>query len=237
MKYSMKKVCFAKVLIWCVLGGTVAAGYIDTPDIVIGLLSPSEPAFINTIQIKPAVDMALEAVARRVRAGQYPNMSLSVITNDTGSGCGDNEIRVLAIAARMFINSAVYCYIGPPCSGESTAAGELATYLNIPIITATMPSLDFINKKSRFRTMTRTSYELRTIIKVMLSTLHHFRWSNFAFIYEFPRDNASLVLLDFNIPFSEFTDNEFAVRYISMEETDALDDVLLSAIEKNRGRS
>ncbi|XP_041459161.1 atrial natriuretic peptide receptor 1-like isoform X2 [Lytechinus variegatus] len=212
----------------------MVAGFIESQDIVIGLLSPSEPAFINTVQIKPAVDMALEAVARRVRAGQYPNLSLSIIVNDTGSGCGTNQIRVLSIAAMMFINSRVYCYIGPPCSGESTAAADLATYLNIPIVTATLPSIEFINKQSRFPTMTRTSYEMKTIIKVILSTLRHFRWSNFAFIYQFHTGNASVVLLDFVIPFPEFTDNEFAVRYISIEEPDSLDAVLLSAIEKNR---
>ncbi|XP_063953964.1 atrial natriuretic peptide receptor 3-like isoform X2 [Lytechinus pictus] len=178
--------------------------------------------------------MALEAVARRVRAGQYPNLSLSIIVNDTGSGCGTNQIRVLSIAAMMFINSRVYCYIGPPCSGESTAAADLATYLNIPIVTATLPSIEFINKHSRFPTMTRTSYEMKTIIKVILSTLRHFQWSNFAFIYQFPTGNASVVLLDFVIPFPEFTENEFAVRYISIEEPDSLDAVLLSAIEKNR---
>ncbi|XP_071507030.1 atrial natriuretic peptide receptor 1-like [Diadema antillarum] len=230
MKRTVKKL---SVLFTCCIFDIVYGLVEGKINVTLGLLSPLEPAFITTAQIKPAIDIAVEAIYDRSRPEIRPNFTLSVVTNNRDFGCEDEQIKVIALAAYLYHVKYVSAFIGPPCGPETTSAADLAEVYNLPLITPTIPSLSFINRRTRYPYLTRTAYEVRSLTAAIKALRKHFNWNNFAVIYQQGSDNSSIYLFDFLIPISEDDDATQSMELIPIDPPLTLDAVLQHAIRTN----
>lgn len=125
----------------------------DNKEIVIVLLMSNQkelPIFFEIV--KPTVELAVEKISAK-----YPHLKFRVKSRKDDNSCESNVLG--AIAAEEYYVNKVSAFIGPICGRALDDVARLATYWQIPIITAGGMGAEFSNKNV-YKSLTRVAFSL-----------------------------------------------------------------------------
>ena len=180
---------------------------------------------------KPPCDIALKKVNDLAQKGIYLNISISYVWSTTGKTCGSPFMEAPGIASQLYYEHNIMALFGPPCGHETVGAGNLAAFWNIPILSgiSTLPALD---QKSRYKTLTRTSWKMSTLGNAVLSFFKDNEWTAAAVLYDqmtiWPTlANGLKVLL---------TDDGIKVNYVPLANYQKINVALVDTIKRGRSK-
>lgn len=200
-------------------------------EINIGILLPEQERYIfHTPRINPAVDIALETVQQRITEGHYVNFSMTSFYRNTGPLCSPNHIIAAGISSRLYFENDVVAFIGPPCSFATVAVADLSAFWNVPVITGVSTSADLDNK-SRFKTLTRTSYKLGSLAEFMARIFEMFQWRRCAIVW----DNWPTFRLIANSIRARMLSSEYFVYDVPIAEYSSITEAVDQAANNSRG--
>lgn len=119
---------------------------------LVGLfVSSSElPIFLEIM--KPTLEISVEAANKK-----FPQLNITLSIESASSTCKSN--RAGAIAAEKYYQGHVSAFIGPACSLALDSVARMASFWNVPILTAGGIDSKFSNK-DLYRTLSRLSFSL-----------------------------------------------------------------------------
>ena len=170
-------------LVFILLG--VSSNYIHTQHVAItvGLMfSDIGGRPLHYWHFKPACDIAIATVNKEARKGHYLNISLSSVLGTTDAFCGRPFIRASGVASDLYNDHNIKAIFGPPCSDETERVAEIAAYWNIPILSG-LSTAPILNNKDAFRTLTRTSNKISTLVDFIVKIMDEFEWQAVAVVY------------------------------------------------------
>ncbi len=154
---------------------------LSSRNIRVGLLFNDRNWYLNYHIFKPSCDIAIEKINNQSHL--FNSISLSYVWRPTTHFCGNPVMTAPGIATKMYYDHKLLALIGPPCSGEMRPIADLANFWNIPILSGTAGA-SYLNDKSRYRTLTRTSFNLSTLGNFLVSIFKTFRWTAASIIWE-----------------------------------------------------
>eukprot|EP00057_Strongylocentrotus_purpuratus_P014597 XP_011669071.1 PREDICTED: atrial natriuretic peptide receptor 1-like [Strongylocentrotus purpuratus] len=153
--------------------------------ILLALLLTGPPHNLNEIHLRPAIDIAFEKVNNGAARGLYLNFSMSYVFRETGPDCGRPVMEAPAIAAELYRRYSLDGILGSPCSYETVGIADLAAYWNLPVVTGVSTSA-VLDDKSRYRTLTRTSFKTGVLAKAVVAFFEEYEWRQFALVWQYP---------------------------------------------------
>lgn len=102
--------------------------------------------------LKPSIQLAINDIRHL-----YPNLNFILVARKDNNTCEANILG--GIAAELYYQRKVNAFIGPICTKALDTVARLATYWNLPLITAGGVGVEFSNKKT-FKSLTRISFSL-----------------------------------------------------------------------------
>ena len=216
------------VLAWSL----VNAGQINSLyQIKVGLLFSDIGYPLHYRHFKPACDIAFKTINNLGREGVYLNLSMSYAWSTTDKFCGDPFMKAPGIASQLYHEHNIMVFFGPPCSDETFGVADLAAYWNIPILSGVSTSTA-LDQKNRFRTLTRTSYKLSSLVNFFLSLFERNDWQ------------AAAVMVDQTIYWpivanglkDIFTANGIEVNYVPLAKYLDINDALVDTIKRGRSK-
>ncbi len=153
----------------------------SSKNIKVGLLFNDRTFFLTYLIFKPSCDIAVERI--NDQSHLYNNISLSYVWSPTSNTCGRPVMTAPGIASRMYYTHNILAVIGPPCSTETGPVADLANFWNIPILSGASAG-SFLDDRSRYGTLTRTSFILSTLGDFFEQIFETFRWTAASLIWE-----------------------------------------------------
>ncbi len=153
----------------------------SSKNIKVGLLFSDRTFFLTYLIFKPSCDIAVERV--NAQPHLYNNISLSYEWSPTSNTCGRPVMTAPGIASKMYYTQNILAVFGPPCSTETGPIADLANFWNIPILSGTSTA-SYMDDKSRYRTLTRTSFVLSTLGDFFVDIFARFKWTAASLIWE-----------------------------------------------------
>lgn len=147
-----------------------------------GFLLNSRDHDLDQTHLKLPVDIALERVHRLVKDGDYLNMSFEYVFKETTPYCSSIGLNNAGgKTVELYLNDGVTAFFGPPCSYQTMSTSDLTAYWNLPVISGTSTSL-ILEDKTRFSTLTRTSFRTEAMAMFVRRLFEHFKWKRCAII-------------------------------------------------------
>ena len=134
---------------------TFASGRKFSAHLVGLFVSSSELPIFHEV-IKPTLEIAVEEAERR-----FPQIEFKITVRNGSNTCESNIAG--AYAAEEFYTKKVDVFIGPACSLALDSVARMASYWNVPIMTAGGIGAEFANKKL-YNTLTRLSFSLGMLL-------------------------------------------------------------------------
>ena len=181
---------------------------------------------------KPACDIAIATVNENARNGHYLNISLSSVLGTTDISCGRPLMKSSGVASDLYNDHNIKAIFGPPCSDETERVAEIAAYWNIPILSG-LSTASILNNKDAFRTLTRTSSKISTLVDFIVKTMDEFEWQAVAVVYT-PDDFYRFVYEGMDRAFSERNISIHSVPVLSSEVNATL--AIKDAIARGRSK-
>ncbi len=148
-------------------------------EITLGVLAGSKRAGLKNVYFLPPFTIGLEYVQDTL----HVPVTFKYIFESTGDDCGRSVMLAPGVAVDMFNKHNIQAFFGPVCSAETVPVADLATYWNIPILSAVSASSS-LDSKIRYKTLTRTSYKMTTISNFILSVCVENQWKTVAIILD-----------------------------------------------------
>ncbi|XP_072021372.1 atrial natriuretic peptide receptor 1-like [Amphiura filiformis] len=86
-------------------------------------------------------------------------------------------------AADFYYDENVAGFFGPLCSGETAPVADLCSHWNIPIVSGVSTS-GALDDKSRYRTLTRTSFKASNLVDFMVTIFRRYNWKRCSIIWD-----------------------------------------------------
>ena len=138
---------------------------------------------LDYVHFKPSIDIAFDEIKRRVNSGEYRNFTLSYIFKITDNTCGRPTMKAPGIAADFYYKENVAGFFGPLCSGETAPIADLCSHWNIPVVSGVSTS-GTLDNKSRYRTLTRTSFKASNLVDFMVAIFRRYNWKRCSIIWD-----------------------------------------------------
>ena len=153
------------------------------PDILVGVILNEVPFDLDYLHFKPSVDIAFDEINRRIQQGEYLNFSMSYIFRKSDDNCGAPKMKAPGVAAEIYHNYHVSAFVGPLCSGETEPVADLCAHWEIPILSGASTS-GILDNKSRYSTLTRTSYKLSNLVYFMGAVFEKYNWKQCSIVWD-----------------------------------------------------
>lgn len=127
------------------------------------LMSEQDELPIYFELLKPSIQLAIDDIRHL-----YPNLNFILIARKDNNNCEANILG--GIAAELYYRRNVNAFIGPICTKALDAVARLASYWNLPLMTAGGVGVEFSNKKT-FKSLTRISFSLGKLIAYAHGTI------------------------------------------------------------------
>ena len=199
--------------------------------IKIGLLFSDLGWPLHYKHFKPACDIAVETVNDLAQQGTYLNLSMSYVWSPTDNFCGNPFMKAPGIASQLHHENNIMAFFGPPCSQETYGIADLAAFWNVPILSGASTS-SALDQKNRYRTFTRTSYKLSTLVNYLLSLFERNEWEAAAVIWD-PITYWPLVASALR---DIFTASGKAVNYVPLGNYQEMNAALVETVERGRSK-
>uniref|UniRef100_A0A914DTM9 Guanylate cyclase n=1 Tax=Acrobeloides nanus TaxID=290746 RepID=A0A914DTM9_9BILA len=96
-------------------------------------------------------------------------------------GCGDS-FEGVAVAAQMYHQEQIRCFIGPYCNTELEAVAKMGSFWNIPVISY-MATTTALADRSIYKTLARiSSKNTNSIARATVKLLQHYNWQRIAIV-------------------------------------------------------
>ena len=151
--------------------------------ITLGLILGNKAAGLDYLHFLPPFVIGLEYVERGVRENHYLPITFQYVFETTDDNCGRTVMRAPGIAVRMYTNHNIQAFFGPICSPETGPVADLATSWNIPILSGVSSSSD-LDSKTRYKTLTRTSYQISGLSNFFETIFRENLWNSVAIILD-----------------------------------------------------
>ncbi|XP_071172165.1 atrial natriuretic peptide receptor 1-like [Mytilus edulis] len=148
----------------------------ETTTVKIGvLLMTSAPEPFDQRRVGPALDIAFE------RAEAEYGVKYEVIVRNYTGNCPKQT--VIGYLSELYYIENVKAVIGPACSETIEAAGRLAQYLEMPMISG-VGDLVIRKQKDMYTTFTRMSYNLDKLSVSVKKILEKYSWKHIVILYD-----------------------------------------------------
>ena len=185
---------------------------------------------IHEYRIKPAFDIAMEKVKRKVDSGDYLNFTISYIYSD--QGCTGPKVLGPGIASTIFSTNNISAIFGPPCTSSGISVSDMAAYWNIPMLSGATTGSELGNKK-RHTHLVRTSPGLDGMAKFFGRVVKLFGWKRMSNIADFTTLNHYFGLVG-NAIQNHLLSEGYIVNKFSLTEFDSISDALIEATRRSR---
>ncbi|XP_072028114.1 atrial natriuretic peptide receptor 1-like [Amphiura filiformis] len=138
---------------------------------------------LDYVHFKPSIDIAFDEIKRRVDNGEYLNFTTSYVFKITDNTCGRPTMDAPGYAADFYYDENVAGFFGPLCSGETAPVADLCSHWNIPIVSGVSTS-GALDDKSRYRTLTRTSFKASNLVDFMVTIFRRYNWKRCSIIWD-----------------------------------------------------
>lgn len=119
---------------------------------VLMLISNQKELPVHYETLKPTMELALDEIRTK-----YPHINFNLITRRDHHDCESNLMG--AIVAEHYFNDRIDALIGPICTKGLEQVARLASYWNLPLMTAGGVGVQF-SDKTIYKTLTRVSFAL-----------------------------------------------------------------------------
>lgn len=202
-------------------------------DIIVGVIMNAVPFILDTFHFKPALDLAIDTINADIQMGKYLNFTLSYVYRVTDHTCGAPTMKAGAVAADMYRDHGVMAYFGPLCSPETTPVADMAVYWNIPVISG-VSTAGYLDDKSRYKTLTRTSYKASNLADFMAEIFQRYGWRRCSIIWDESKSYWRTVMLPSLI--IRFDSDGIEYHSFILNEYESLNDIMKAAIAEGRSK-
>ena len=136
---------------------------------------------LSDVRIKPAVQVALGEISRRVEEHVYANFTLKCTYSYVG--CSKLIRSDVAVAVDVHFRGEALAFFGPPCADSLIAIADLSASWNVPVLSPSGDST-VLHDKARFPTLTRTAYDTGTMNEFVLTLFKQFNWTNCMILHD-----------------------------------------------------
>ncbi len=208
--------------------GCFQATYAVT-DIKVGLLFSDLGWPLHYRHFKPACDIAIATVNDLAAKGVYLNLTIDYEWSATDNFCGNPFMRAPGIASEIYNQNNIKAFFGPPCSQETFGVADLSAFWNIPILSGASTSAA-LDQKDRYRTFTRTSYKLSTLVSFLLRLFDEFGWNATGVLWDAVTYWPLVAMAVRDL----FKNNNVAVNYVSIMDYPDEASALVETIKRGR---
>nr|XP_054749840.1 receptor-type guanylate cyclase gcy-29-like [Lytechinus pictus] len=159
---------------------TLSSSLSPSSSITFGIILTSDDNMFGAPQMLPAFDIALLKITTYIDVVIGP---LNYVLRKTVDSCDHGTIVIApAEAAELYLYDNVIAFFGPSCSEETSEVADLASYWQVPVLSAVAIDVK-LDEKARFRTLTRTSFVASQFGQATLEVLQRFQWTHVAVLY------------------------------------------------------
>ncbi|MGH0164429.1 UNVERIFIED_CONTAM: hypothetical protein FKN15_058898 [Acipenser sinensis] len=150
----------------------------EDSDIDVLVLLPEENSYIFSIpRVRPAIDYALKSI----NSNESLNSGFSFKVHYNNSNCGNQAL--FSFVERSFLKKPDVV-LGPVCEYAAAQVVRMASYWNIPILSAGALASGFGTKKAEYTHLTRVSPAYSKMGEAFGAMFKHFSWKRAVLIYQ-----------------------------------------------------
>lgn len=159
-----------------------AAPAANGSDVQLAVLLPYDPAWLFSRQkVEPAVELAVEAVARR---GLLRELRLGVGYGDSRCNAINGPIQ----AFQFYLHKRVDVFVAPSCDYSLAPVARYAAYWAVPVVTPGGHAHDFGKNKrvpnAEYGTLTRVGATFNTLSHSLITLARQHSWGKLKVIYD-----------------------------------------------------
>ncbi|XP_041083588.1 atrial natriuretic peptide receptor 3-like isoform X2 [Polyodon spathula] len=161
-----------------VLPAKICALSNEASDIDVLVLLPQENSYIFSIpRVRPAIDYALKSI----NSNESLNSGFNFKVHYNNSNCGNEAL--FSFVERSFLKKPDVV-LGPVCEYAAAQVVRMASYWNIPILSAGALASGFGTKKAEYTHLTRVSPAYSKMGEAFGAMFKHFSWKKALLIYQ-----------------------------------------------------
>lgn len=150
----------------------------EDSDIDVLVLLPEESSYIFSIpRVRPAIDYALKSI----NSNESLNSGFNFKVHYNNSNCGNQAL--FSFVERSFLKKPDVV-LGPVCEYAAAQVVRMASYWNIPILSAGALASGFGTKKAEYTHLTRVSPAYSKMGEAFGAMFKHFSWKRAVLIYQ-----------------------------------------------------